>query len=129
MFQILLGSFIVSTVAGWWLFGENEDLRYQLTVQQVSLETQKSTIEILRQRTKVQSEALIDMNIKNSEVEKELRNYLDIFARHSLSKLAAAKPGLIEKRANDETKRVFDSIENDSNRLSASELFVDESTN
>ena len=33
--------------------------------------------------------------------------------RHNLSKLADAKPGLIEKRVNDGTQKVFDSIRND----------------
>ena len=42
-----------------------------------------------------------------------MNRYLDIFKRHNLSKLAAAKPGLIEKRVNNGTK-VFDSIEKDS---------------
>ena len=40
--------------------------------------------------------------------------YLDIFKRHNLTKLAAAKPGLIESRVNKATKEVFDGIENDS---------------
>ena len=43
-----------------------------------------------------------------------MNRYLDIFARHNLTKLASAKPGLIEKRANNATKQVFDSIEDDS---------------
>ena len=40
--------------------------------------------------------------------------YLDIFKRHNLTKLAAAKPGLIETRVNKATKEVFDGIEQDS---------------
>ena len=43
-----------------------------------------------------------------------MNRYLDIFKRHNLSKLAAAKPGLIEKRVNNGTKEVFDGIEQDS---------------
>ena len=40
-----------------------------------------------------------------------MNRYLDIFRRHNLTKLAAAKPGLIEKRVNKGTKEVFDAIE------------------
>ena len=40
-----------------------------------------------------------------------MNRYLDIFRRHNLTKLAAAKPGLIETRANKATKEVFDAIE------------------
>ena len=46
-----------------------------------------------------------------------MNRYLDIFKRHNLSKLAAAKPGLIETRVNNGTKEVFDSIEQDSRNI------------
>ena len=42
-----------------------------------------------------------------------LNDAFDIFKRHNLTKLAKAKPGLIETRANKGTKDVFDSIEKD----------------
>jgi hypothetical protein len=54
------------------------------------------------------------MSAKNAEIEAEQARYLDIFKRHNLTKLAAAKPGLITTRINRGTKNVFDSIENDS---------------
>ena len=41
-------------------------------------------------------------------------DYLSIFKRHDLTKLARVKPGLIEPRINNGTKKVFESIENDS---------------
>ena len=50
----------------------------------------------------------------NAQIVAERDRYLDIFRRHDLSKLAAAKPGLIEPRVNNATKEVFDSLENDS---------------
>ena len=40
-----------------------------------------------------------------------MNRYLDIFKRHNLTKLAAAKPGLLEPKINNGTKNVFDSIE------------------
>ena len=43
-----------------------------------------------------------------------MNRYLDIFKRHNLSKLARAKPGLIETRVKKGTKDVLDSIEKDS---------------
>jgi hypothetical protein len=51
-------------------------------------------------------------NVKSFEL--EMNRYLDIFKRHNLSKLAAAKPGLIQTRVNNATKEVFDGIEQDS---------------
>ena len=54
-----------------------------------------------------------NLKLKNQEIEAEMSRYLDIFKRHNLSKLAIAKPGLIETRVNNGTKDVFDSIEKD----------------
>ena len=59
-----------------------------------------------------------------------MNRYLDIFRRHNLTKLAAAKPGLIETRANKATKEVFDAIEEISRNIdcldnSANELCND----
>ena len=53
------------------------------------------------------------MSTRNAEIEAEAQRYLAIFARHDLSRLAAAKPGLIETRINKGTKDVFRTIEND----------------
>ena len=41
----------------------------------------------------------------------EMDGYLSIFKRHDMTKLARAKPGLIEPRINNGTKEVFRSIE------------------
>ena len=54
---------------------------------------------------------------KNAQIEQEMNQYLDIFRRHNLNQLAIAKPGMIEKRINDGTQQVFESIENDSKEL------------
>lgn len=75
---------------------------------------QTKTLEALENNLKVTSEALQTQNARNQEIESEMNRYLSIFARHNLTKLAAAKPGLIETRVNNATKEVFDGIENDS---------------
>ena len=59
----------------------------------------------------LQTTQLNDLQKKSQEAQKEMNRYLDIFKRHNLTKLAAAKPGLIEPRINNGTKDVFDSIE------------------
>ena len=52
-----------------------------------------------------------------TDIQKEMNRYIDIFKRHDLTKLASAKPGLIEPRINKGTKDVFDSIEEDSRNI------------
>ena len=68
-----------------------------------------------------QTKALTSLQSKNNEIELEMNRYLDIFKRHNLTKLAAAKPGLIESRANKATKEVFDGIEQDSRDIDAAD--------
>ena len=65
----------------------------------------------------LQTEGLLTLQLRNQEIEAEMNRYLDIFKRHNLSKLAAAKPGLIEPKVNNATKEVFDGIEEDSRNI------------
>ena len=74
---------------------------------------QKAAIENLQSDFTLQTNSLLELQAKNQEIEAEMSRYLDIFKRHNLSKLAIAKPGLIETRVNNGTKDVFDSIEKD----------------
>ena len=54
---------------------------------------------------------------KNTEMQQEMDDYLSIFKRHDLTKLARVKPGLIEPRINNGTKKVFEQIEKDSEEV------------
>jgi hypothetical protein len=50
---------------------------------------------------------------KNQEIQQETQAYLQIFKKHDLTKLARAKPGLIETRANNATDKIFKVIEDE----------------
>lgn len=84
---------------------------------EVKHQEQEKTIEALQTNFKKQTEALNELSGKYNAAQEEMNRYLDIFSRHNLSKLAAAKPGLIEKRINKGTSNVFRSIENDSSSI------------
>lgn len=84
-----------------------------LAAQELREQEQVKTIEALQDNLQKTSEALNVMSTRNAEIEAEAERYLAIFARHDLSRLAAAKPVLIETRINQGTKDVFESIEND----------------
>ena len=121
--KILIGILLSMGVSGYFYY------QFSVVPLQVKLEEQsklimafelreaqqKDTIEKLQTSFQTQTAALNGLAAKNSEINGEMNRYLDIFRRHDLSKLAAAKPGLIEPRINKGTKDVFDSIENDSN--------------
>ncbi len=59
----------------------------------------------------LQTKQLGELQQKSQATQLEMNRYLDIFKRHNLTKLAAAKPGLLEPKINKGTKNVFDSIE------------------
>jgi len=78
---------------------------------------QNIAIESLQNDFKLQTEGLLAIQSKNQAIEAEMTRYLDIFKRHNLTKLAAAKPGLMEPKINKGTKHVFESIEEDSRNI------------
>lgn len=82
---------------------------------------QKAALDAMEKDFALQTESLNALTTRSQEIQAEMNRYLDIFKRHNLSKLAAAKPGLIETRANKATKGVFDGIENDSRDIDAAD--------
>ncbi len=89
-----------------------------------SLANEKAALEVQYQETKaamerqlevmqLQEESLADMNDRAAVVEAQMKDYLKIFKDHDLTRLARAKPGMIETRANKRTDEIFTVIEND----------------
>lgn len=117
MSKILLGVVGVLAIALYFLWSQNSRLASLNQAFELRDQEQKAAIESLQSDFKVQTEGLLAIQSRNQEIEAEMSRYLDIFKRHNLSKLAAAKPGLIETRVNNGTKDVFDSIEADSRSI------------
>ena len=117
--KILFGILIAGGAIGYVYYNQTQveliELRELVASYELKFETQDNTIKVMEERHIQQSNAMLEMSEKNKEIIAERDRYLDIFKRHDLSKLAAAKPGLIEPRVNNATKDVFDSLENDSN--------------
>ena len=114
MNQFYIGIILVLGLGSYWLYTENQTLKENNAQLEMGIATQEKTIESLKNDFAIQGEALGTLQAKNNEIELEMNRYMDIFKRHNLTKLAAAKPGLIESRVNKATKEVFDGIENDS---------------
>ena len=90
-----------------------------IAAQDLRDQEQKATIEAIQNNLQKTSQELTGLQVRNQAYETEMNEYMDIFRRHNLSKLASAKPGLIELRANTRTKEAFDAIEADSKRISS----------
>ena len=111
MSRILLGILTALGLLTLFLWNENSKLAELNQAFELRDKQQKEAIETLQQDFKTQTEGLLEIQKRNNEIEQEMTRYLDIFKRHNLTKLAIAKPNLIEKRVNNGTKKVFDSIE------------------
>jgi|TARA_R110000764_G_scaffold62913_1_gene133424 hypothetical protein len=111
MSRILLGVLTALGLLTLFLWNENSKLAELNQAFELRDKEQKEAIETLQQDFKTQTEGLLEIQKRNNEIEQEMTRYLDIFKRHNLTKLAIAKPNLIEKRVNNGTKKVFDSIE------------------
>ena len=59
------------------------------------------------------------LTTRNNELQKDKEHYLRIFKDHNLTRLARAKPGLIERRINNGTAEVFRQVENDTKNIMA----------
>ena len=117
MSKVFIGIILVLGAGFYYLMVENTRLSQLNQAFEIRNQEQLATIETMQNDFKVQSEGLLALQTKNQEIQAEMNRYLDIFKRHDLTKLAAAKPGLIEPRVNNGTKKVFESIEEDSRNI------------
>ena len=111
MSKILLGVVGILFMACSFLYWLNSRLAEINQAFELRDKEQKAAIESLQNDFKLQTEGLLELQSKTQQYEAEMQRYLDVFKRHDLSKLAFAKPGLIEPRVNKGTKDVFKSIE------------------
>ena len=127
MTKILMGIIGAMGLAGFMYYNFSvipmqnklEEQTKVIIAQDLRDQEQKATIEAIENNLQRTTAALSGLQVKNQKYEEEMAEYLDIFRRHNLAKLASAKPGMIELRANNRTKEAFDAIEADSQRISS----------
>ena len=116
--KVLLGMMLMMGIGGYAYYASTQaeliTLRDLNKAYELKFETQEETINQMQNSYAVQTESLNNMIQENQNIQAEMNRYLNIFKRHDLAKLAAAKPGLIEPKVNGATKNVFDSLESDS---------------
>jgi TolA-binding protein len=92
----------------------NSDVR-QYQAQNVALQTaaeiNEQTIRSLEQNMSRQIQQVTALTTVNQQLQTEKDEYLSIFRRHDLQRLALARPGLIEPRINNGTREVFRDLE------------------
>jgi len=111
MNQLLVGIIIVLSLGSYYLYNQNQVLTANNVALETAVATQEEAIATMQNDFALQTKALGDLQAKSQATQLEMNRYLDIFKRHNLTKLAAAKPGMLEPRINNGTKNVFESIE------------------
>ena len=111
MNQFYIGIIIVLGLGSYYLYQQNQVLTANNMALESAVATQEEAIKTMQNDFALQTQQLGDLQKKSQEAQLEMNRCLDIFKRHNLTKLAAAKPGLLEPRINKGTKDVFDSIE------------------
>ena len=117
MQQFFIAIIAILGIGCWWLYSENQTLTYNNMQLELAVKQQEEAIATIKESYENQGKALNQLASRNAQIEQEMNGYLDIFRRHNLNKLAIARPGMIETRANEQTRAVFESIENDSKEL------------
>jgi hypothetical protein len=84
---------------------------------QSAAEINEQTIRSLEQNMSRQIEQMTSLTTVNQQLQSEKDEYLSIFRRHDLQRLALARPGLIEPRINNGTRDVFRQVEQDSREV------------
>ncbi len=86
---------------------------------QSAAEINEQTIRSLEENNQKQIEQVTALTNTNQQIQSEKDEYLSIFRRHDLARLALARPGLIEPRLNNGTQEVFRQVEEDSKEIAA----------
>ncbi len=119
MNQLLIGIIIVLSLGSYYLYSQNQVLTANNVALEGAVATQEAAIQNMQNDFALQTKQLGELQAKSQATQMEMNRYLDIFKRHNLTKLAAAKPGLLEPKINKGTKHVFESIEEISRNIDA----------
>ena len=88
-------------------------------------EQNRKAIETMKQDIEKQREAFTNLSTQHAQLAKERDEYMSVFRKHDLTKLARRKPGLIEPRINNGTAQVFRQVEQDSREVDQADDVVE----
>jgi len=99
------------------LEANNRTLKENQVQLELAVSTAEASLKTAEENAKKQGEAMNKLTLANNELAKEKSNYMKVFKDHNLTRLARAKPGMIEKRINNGTEKVFRMLEDDTKEL------------
>jgi hypothetical protein len=113
----ILGGLLLVSIAGsaWYidrLLDEISTLKGNQLILETEIQEQNKSIELYKENALKSQQEITTLTKKNQESMKEVNKLRDTFARHDLDELALAKPGMIQTRVNNGTKRVKEDLIN-----------------
>lgn len=99
------------------LEANNRTLKENQVQMEIAVKTAQESLAAAEANAKKSEAAMTALTQRNNELAREKANYMKIFKDHNLTRLARAKPGMIEKRINNGTAKVFRDLENDTKEL------------
>ena len=78
---------------------------------EIAIKSTNQAMDTIRQESGRIQKINSNLQIKLQDAEKYKDKLIQKLSRHNLTKLSAAKPGLIEKRVNDSTTKIFKELE------------------
>ena len=112
---IVLG-LVGGVVYGGWYYYKDTQARIQILTEnsaklEVATQQQEMTISTLVDDAEKYRELNKDLNIKLEAANDYKNELIGKLRKHDLSRLSQQKPGLVEKRINNGTKKLFESFE------------------
>lgn len=99
------------------LEANNRTLKENKIQLQQAVKVAEKSVKDAEENARKSAEKMNKLTQRNNELNAEKQNYLKVFRDHNLTRLARAKPGMIETRANNKTQSVFRELENDTKEL------------
>lgn len=122
MLRLYLLIFVIGIVGGagygaYAYYTSTQETIQQLTENNAQLEvavkTSEESIQQMERAVELQAQLASELSKKLQESEAYKDSLIGKLQKHDLARLSLKKPGLIEKRINEATKKVFDEIESD----------------
>ena len=92
---------------------ENKDLKVQMISKDGEIETLKNNFNVLSDSVRNQNIEVNQLRADMVAADVEAKKATEIFVKHNLTQLSAAKPGLIEERVRVATEKVFSGMQQD----------------
>jgi hypothetical protein len=110
--QAIAIAFIAAALlgAGFYIKGviaSNKAMKIELAEKVLLIEKIKTALDTVVKNVGEQNEAITGLRSEMIVADTEAKEAMQVFAKHNLQALSAAKPGLIEKRVNKATQEVF----------------------